>query len=104
MTYVNKLRVSDVSLKGCSVQRVCCGAALGKVYLDCRCDIGTQFAAQKTLEDGCDYLRDVLFEAEFLDVVQELIRNVGSEACLAFLDECRVLFDVGVQISEGRWI
>lgn len=47
----------------------CCGSYQRKFYLDRRGYIGTEFTTQKTLEDGCDYLRDVLLEAEFLDVI-----------------------------------
>jgi len=72
------------------------------VYLDRSSNIDTEFTTCESFEDSGDDLGDILFETKLFDVVQQLGRNVSGEACLALFDEGRVLFDVGVEILEGR--
>jgi hypothetical protein len=74
------------------------------IYLCRRSNICAEFASQQAFQNSCNDFRDVLLQAELFYVVQELRGDISGESCLALFNEGGVLFDVGVQIPEGRGI
>jgi hypothetical protein len=74
------------------------------LYLYGRSHVYSQFASQETFQDRSDDLGDVLFKAKLLDVIQQLSRDIRTKSSFALFDEGRILFDVGVEVLEGRGV